>query len=183
MGDERVASLKKGRVISLAKAKQSRKFDAEETSDALLRWSQRRATYLAMANVSAAKSMLDSGSYSALAGWRWNPYFGMFTYIPARGIICNGFWGYCFYTPGSVYSAIYRPVVATPGYGGYAGQGPRYGYNSDLGYSTSSSRTYGDYNPTSSSGAPATAVSAPATPTRSAEGAVGRGAEGGGRSQ
>ncbi|MEZ5398601.1 MAG: FecR domain-containing protein [Bryobacteraceae bacterium] len=183
MDDERVATLKRGRVISLAKAEQSRKFDVDETSDALQRWSMRRSRYLALANVSAAKSMLDSGNYSSVSGWRWNPYFGMFTFIPARGVICNGLWGYCFYTPGSVYSAIYRPVYRSPRMSNGGFSGPSYGYNSSYGYGTASSRTYGDYSPPSGSPAASAVSSAPATAPRAAESSVGRGAGGGGRSR
>ena len=40
------------------------RFNTEET-DALDHWSRRRGEYLAMANVSAAKSLLDSGGYSS----------------------------------------------------------------------------------------------------------------------
>src|SRR5438045_2867582 len=52
--------LKEGKELSLAGDLATAKFDTKE-SDALSRWSYRRAEYVAMANVSAAKSLRDSG--------------------------------------------------------------------------------------------------------------------------
>jgi hypothetical protein len=176
VNDER-SVIKKGRAASLANAEMSRKFDTEE-GDPLLRWAERRSGYLALANVSAAKSMLDAGNYSGLSPmWRWNPFFGMWTYIPARSMACNGFWGYCYYNPGRIYSVIYRPAPVFAGSdSGF--DGPRYGYNRDYGYTTSSSRVYGGYS--QSAPAASAAPSAPAASPRSAESSVGRGGAGGG---
>jgi hypothetical protein len=175
--------VKKGTVATLGSL-QLAKFDVEN-SDSLLRWSRRRAGYLALANVSAAKTALDSGYLYSGSCWTWNPYFGMFTYIPMRGVLCNSFYGYCYYSPSRVYAAIYRPVpVYSGGGGGWNGGRPTYSYNSDYGYTTASGRSYGgfDSGASVSAGAPA-ATAAPAESPRSAESAVGRGDGGGGRSQ
>jgi hypothetical protein len=104
-------------------------FDTNDT-DALYRWSQRRAENIAVANVSAARqsgSSYDSfgyGGYGApgYAGygyggygygglgyggygygayggnWMFNPYFGMYTFLPFYGTAWSPF-GYAFYTP------------------------------------------------------------------------------------
>jgi len=34
-------------------------------------------------------------------GWAWNPYFGMYTFMPGSGIYMNPF-GYAFYSPGTI---------------------------------------------------------------------------------
>lgn len=119
------------------------KFDTK-TGDALNRWSRRRAEYLAMANVSAAKSMRDSG-YTMYSGlWRWNPYFGMFTFIPGRGTIYSPY-GFRFWGIHDVYRVYERPVYVDWGGGGY---------NASSGYSTM---------PSTSSGYSGTVASAPAS--------------------
>jgi hypothetical protein len=92
------------------------KFNAEET-DALDHWSHRRGEYLAMANVSAAKSLLDSGGYSPSLGigmnncinsWAFNQWYGMYTYMPCRGMFYSPY-GYRFWSPYTVMRAYYVP--------------------------------------------------------------------------
>ena len=98
-------------------------FDTKEI-DALYRWSSRRSGDIAVANVSAARQAgsgygssygswggyMNSGMYSgfgglygpgmygAAGGWFYNPYFGMFTYMPYYGTAWSPF-GYAYYTP------------------------------------------------------------------------------------
>ncbi|MCS6954348.1 MAG: hypothetical protein RMK57_15665 [Bryobacterales bacterium] len=99
--------VKEGRKVGLEGELAVAKFDRRLT-DALDRWSMRRAEYLSMASVYAARSLGDAG-----AGWRWdggwafNPYFGMFTYVPSAGIYISPY-GYRFYSPERVY-ALYEP--------------------------------------------------------------------------
>src|ERR1051325_3519143 len=76
------------------------KFDKEAT-DALDRWAKRRAEQLAMANPSSAKQVHDYGcrgtSFAAnngtnpcmnpCGGWRYNPWYGLVTYIPCSANI------------------------------------------------------------------------------------------------
>src|SRR5205085_7981314 len=111
------------------------KFDAKQ-GNALNRWSQRRAEYISMANVSAAKYVQDSGSTWNRGGWFFNPYFGMFTFIPGGGIF-NSPYGYRFYAPGAVYRVYQAPMVY---------QSPSY----NSGYGASSDRGYRTAAPTSS---------------------------------
>ena len=101
------------KMLSLAGTTASvEKFDPEDT-DSLDRWSRVRAGYMEMANVSAAKYIRENyGSYgSGDSGmWGWNPYYGMYTFIPGGGRrLCNSFYGYCYWTPQSVYGAFYGP--------------------------------------------------------------------------
>ena len=113
------------------------KFDRENT-DALDHWSKRRGEQLAMANPSSARQLHDygcGGSYrtnwannnpnqtnpcaNPCGGWRWNPWYGMVTYIPCGNGIYSPY-GYRYYSPYNVMRVYYRPPAPTynPGYGG-----------------------------------------------------------------
>lgn len=131
----------------------SMKFDAKSDDD-FYRWASRRAGYLAMANVSAAKSLHDSGSYrSAMTtgSWNYNPWFGMYTYIPGSGM-WNSPFGYAFYTPYLI-SRFYNYYPGYYGYGYYGGNNGYYG-NGDSGGSGSSSGSRGRFNSASSYSVP-----------------------------
>jgi hypothetical protein len=143
------------------------KFNTEET-DALDHWSHRRGEYLALANVSAAKSLLDSGQYSPSSGWglgtlgiglgmnnclnswAFNQWYGMYTYMPCRGYM-NSPYGYRFWSPFSVMRAYYvPPAVGRYGNGGFNGGG---GFDSGVrGYSTAAATSSGYSGITSSAG-------------------------------
>ena len=109
-------TLKSGKQTQLGGALMAENFDKND-SDALYRWSERRASYLSRANVSSAMAMRDSGGYNGtgFGGWQFNPMFGMYTYVPYNGIGYSPF-GYGWFSP---------PVVIyyAPAYygGGYAG--------------------------------------------------------------
>jgi hypothetical protein len=181
-GDQTV-DVKKGRRLMLDGSAELAKFDTDE-GDSLHRWSNRRARYLSMANLSAARSVNNRGLSSGYRGWYWNPYFGMMTFIPGRGILYSP-WGFPYYSPYDVYRVYNpRPVYSGPSMSsGGTSFNPR--YNSNLGYSTAS-RSYGGYSGSSSSGmssAPAASAPAASSSPRSGGEAVGRGSTGGGRSQ
>jgi hypothetical protein len=113
---------RKGHQIDLDAAKLAdTKFDAKET-DAFYRWSSRRAEYVAAANVISARVTSNSdysSSFTSNPGaWSWNPYFGMFTFLPANGVYWSPF-GSPYYSPAMVWTAYVprRSVVASPGYG------------------------------------------------------------------
>jgi hypothetical protein len=124
-------------------------FDTDET-DALYRWSARRSGEVAVANVSAARQagssygaysgysnagmygsgmydngmygagMYGAGMYGAGGGWMYNPYFGMFTFMPFYGTAFSPF-GYAYYTPITVVPVYaYAPVQG----GGSVSGGP-----------------------------------------------------------
>src|SRR5689334_16236767 len=148
----KTSELKEGKELSLAGEMQIAKFDTKD-SDALSRWSYRRAEYVSMANVCAAKSLHDggSGSYgygyglysggyggvyggypcanSRSAAWAVNPYFGMFTSVPCSGQY-SGPYGFLFWSPVTV-SRVYAPrPVYSPIYGS-----PNSGIGVNRGYS------------------------------------------------
>jgi FecR protein len=74
--------------------------DSYQQSD-LYRWSSLRSSYLAEANVDAARDYVNDGYYGsswAGAGWYWDPWYGSYTFIPADGIFYSPF-GWGFYSP------------------------------------------------------------------------------------
>jgi hypothetical protein len=84
------------------------KFDNKD-GDALTRWSKRRAEYISMANVYAAKYVKDSGNNWKSSNWFYNSYFGMYTYLPGNGYFRSPY-GYAYYSPVAVYR-VYQPRV------------------------------------------------------------------------
>lgn len=133
-GESGQLTLKGGKQTLLNGALMAENFDNDKKDgDDLYRWSARRSGYLSKANVSSAMGLMNSGNYgSYMGGWAWNPMFGMYTYVPMRGMYNNPF-GYGFYSPYMVGYAYY------PGYG--YGYGSNYGYYGNPGSSGGSSRT------------------------------------------
>jgi hypothetical protein len=119
-------------------------FDTKDT-DALYRWSQRRAENIAVANVSAARQSGNSfdstsypgygatgygwggygynglayggfgyGGYNLFGGnWMYNPFFGMYTFLPFDGTAWSPF-GYAFYTPITVIPVYVNAPIQQP---------------------------------------------------------------------
>ncbi|MCL5742955.1 MAG: FecR domain-containing protein [Acidobacteria bacterium] len=177
-GGGQTLTVKNGRMLDFD-GMAMQKFDAE-VGDTLTRWSRRRAEYIAMANVSAAKSLLDSGYGWSSGGWIWNSYFGMFTFLPYRGSYWSPY-GYRFWSPATVYMVYApRPMMQTNNYGG-GGSGR---YNANLGY-VGMSQTSSGHSGTiaASSASHGTAASAPAAGASSSGGGISRGGgqSGGGR--
>src|SRR5262249_15975085 len=97
----------------------------------------RRGEYLAMANVSAAKSLLDSGKYSSSPGigigmndclnsWAYNPWYGMYTYMPCRGSLFRPY-AFRFCSPYTLIPAYYVPPSFYAGRNsGFGGTGHSY---------------------------------------------------------
>lgn len=146
--------VKEGRLVGLATNGQfvMAKFD-KDSGDGLYRWAKRRASYIAMANVSAANSVytrgLGGGNAWTSNAWAFNPYWGMWTFIPRRGMFMSP-WGYRFFAPQQAFNyvvaATYQPVYSSPSadMGGWRGTGAMSPtYNSNLGYSTMSTRSSG----------------------------------------
>lgn len=114
-------TVKAGKLMPFTAAMVTEKFDPKEGSS-LSRWSMRRSEYVSAANLSAAKSLHDSGSAWNSSGWYYNPYYSMFTYIPLSGTYFNpyGFGFFSPYTIGGLYN--YYPYYASR-YGNYGGGG------------------------------------------------------------
>ncbi|HXS93423.1 MAG TPA: FecR domain-containing protein [Candidatus Limnocylindrales bacterium] len=162
------------------------KFDENDT-DALDRWSGRRAESMAMANLSAAKTLMGSGTLSSMGwgtgscysgAWSFNSWYGMMTYVPCNGAFMSPY-GYRFYSPYSVYSVYnptyYRPPTNGGGFNGgmpYNAAAPTSGGYSGVMASPASSASMG--------GMPSGAMSGSTASASAGAGSAGHGASGGG---
>lgn len=101
------------------------KFDKEAQVDDFYRWASLRSSYLAEANVDAARRYAGASGWSPDLwygnGWYWDPWFDAYTFIPGDGIFFDPF-GWGFYSPWLAFGAPYYGY----GYGGYGYGG--YGY-------------------------------------------------------
>ena len=113
-----VLIVKSGKLVSFDGLVAVEKFDPKD-GDELNRWSERRAEYVSMANVSAAKYVSNSGTGWHSSGWYFNPYFGMFTYIPMNGMF-NSPYGYSYFSPWTVYR-VYQAPASYVGNTGFVG--------------------------------------------------------------
>jgi len=93
-------------------------FDKKKLEGDLYNWSSLRSSYLAEANVGAARTYVSGPGFLG-DGWYWNPLFSAYTFIPGDGFFYDPF-GWGFYSPWFVG---YAP------YGFYGG-----GYRSFVGY-------------------------------------------------
>jgi len=115
-----------GHMLSLAtETASTQKFDTEDTDD-LDRWSHRRGSYLAAANMSAARTLVSTGGVPSMWGmagcssaWGYNSFYGMMTFIPCNGTLWSPY-GYRFWSPYAInqYYWINPPMI----YGGGAGR-------------------------------------------------------------
>jgi hypothetical protein len=100
------------------------KFDKKAYVDDFYRWASLRSSYLAEANVDAARRYAGAGGWSPSLwygdGWYWDPWYGAYTFIPDDGIFFDPF-GWGFYSPWSAFGAPYFGYGY--GYGGYGGRG------------------------------------------------------------
>lgn len=129
-------TLRSGKQTNLSGVLQAESFNRKaDDQDALYRWSDRRASYVAQANVASASSANSGaggyGNYGGygfggyglgyggfgynpafLGGWAFNPLFGMYTYMPYSGFGYSPF-GYTYYSPTTV---AYAPTFGGSGY-------------------------------------------------------------------
>jgi hypothetical protein len=167
-GEARVTSgtqtlvARKGREVLLGAVLDMNGFDVKDT-DAFLRWASRRSESLAQANISSARTASGLGysgsSYGSGYGygsgmmggggaWAYNPFYGMFTYMPyGNGMYYSPF-GYPFYSPSNVgyyvpsgFSGSAFPISASGTSPHYNGNGtvtmaPRGSYGSTNGGAT-----------------------------------------------
>ncbi len=168
------------------------KFDKEAT-DAMDNWARRRAELVAMANASSAKQVHDYGCstnfanfasvnnpglspcYNPCNSWRYNPWYGLVTYIPCGANIYSPY-GYRYWSPYNVMSAYYVPARIYGGGGGGFG-----GYNGGyVGMPQTSSGYSGAMTTSTSSVSSPTAAVSSGTSTSSSAGSASSGHGGGG---
>lgn len=100
----REVKVKGGRELALKDTRlKAQKFDKHqyEASD-LFQWASLRSSYLAEANVDAARTYAYGGFYNP--GWYWDPWFDAYTWIPGDGIFWSPF-GWGFYSPFYVFDS------------------------------------------------------------------------------
>ena len=173
-------TVKAGHLLPFTAALAMEKFDAKD-GDALTRWSRRRGESVALANISSAKSLKDSGTVMGSSGWYYNPYYSMYTYMPLSGTVWSPY-GYGFFSPYSVYS--YLPYGGY-GYGGntYRGaihngdQSGSFGRSAGVNNSSTASSSTGFGKGSSTAGG--TSTSASAGSFSGAGGHIGGGSRGG----
>ncbi len=183
--------LREGREMQFQAGNAVVKFDAKQ-GDPLYRWANRRAEYIAMANIASAKmarssySGLSGSNYPTAGGWFYNSFYGMMTYLPMGNSLYRSPFGYMYYSPQRVarYYSNYMQAQNPSGGGSMAATGGGNNgraWNSDNGYYTTQSRSAGPVTsmPAGGGGAPAAAASAPPA-ARGADAGTGRGAAGGG---
>lgn len=151
-----VLRVKKGRALALDGSLVARKFDVNK-GDAFLRWSRRRAETIAMANLSAAKTLHDTRVRLRRSGWVLLPDFGMLTYVPYGGIWISPF-GYYFYSPREI-NAIYQPPRRS-----VWTWDPTPRHDASLGYGTISATPAGTSGTVAASGPPTAASSGSTAP-------------------
>jgi hypothetical protein len=139
-------TLRSGKETNLSGVLLAESFDRKaQDQDGLYSWSDRRAAYVAQANIVSANDV-STGGYSGysgnggygigngyglfgsngygynsafLGGWAFNPMFGMYTYMPYSGFGYSPF-GYTYYSPSTVayapaYSGAYTANSAGAG--------------------------------------------------------------------
>jgi hypothetical protein len=165
------------------------KFDKEDT-DALDHWARRRAELVATANASSAKQQHDYGctpasNFAAVnnsttnpcndpcGGWRYNPWFGVYTHIPCGGNVYSPY-GYRYWNPYNVMQAYYAPPPIYNHGGGYGGNS---GYS---GLGQTSSGYSGALSTPASSVSSSTAAASSSTSTSSSAGSASSGHGSGG---
>jgi len=122
---DRTVTARKGREVELDEKLAEAKFSVDDT-DPFYRWSERRAGYVATANVSSARSVMGGGSgfnsgYGFNSGlgyggpgysnWVYNPWFGMYTFVPYNGFGYSPF-GYAIYSPVTVRYILVQPTTS-----------------------------------------------------------------------
>ncbi|MDX2268331.1 MAG: hypothetical protein NW208_09505 [Bryobacter sp.] len=135
VANDNLQKVGEGRELQLSGAYQIAKFDKKQ-SDEFLRWTERRSGTIAMANISAANTLRSGfgGLSFASAGWVFNPYFGMYTFVPYGRMFYSPF-GYAYYSPSNVLYAL-RPAPPVFTGGGAGGGGITSGWSGSRGMST-----------------------------------------------
>ena len=86
-------------------------FESRQYEDDFYRWSGLRSGFLSEASVDAARMYIGPGPGWYTPGWigfgwYWDPWFGVYTFLPADGIFWSPF-GWGFYSPIFIYRSPY----------------------------------------------------------------------------
>lgn len=95
--------VKDGHMLTFNSVLAMEKFN-DKTGDDLLLWARDRSQAISAANMSSARNYGSNafgyGNYGN--GWFFNPYFGMYTFLPMYGTYYSP-WGWGYYSPYSIY--------------------------------------------------------------------------------
>jgi len=124
VGGQNRVIVKEGRQVPFSAALLVEKFDDKNIDDLYL-WTRDRSSHLSAANMASARSVANqsmsggglfgfNNSYNPLAayrgfggGWYYNPYLGMYTYLPRNGTAWSPF-GYGYFSANTIF-AYYSP--------------------------------------------------------------------------
>lgn len=106
--------LKGGRTLLVGSSLLPDKFDRKTAQDELYAWSEQRDYRLELSNISVARGISSNSFSSSSSLWAWDPWLGMFTFLPNSGYMNNPF-GIAWYSPATVW------VAFLPGNGVYQG--------------------------------------------------------------
>lgn len=112
--NDQTTVVKGGRQVEFGAVLATSKFDRKH-GDALDVWASNRSERIARANFTSA-NMVSRGGTSAYTGsnWVWNPYFGLFTFLPAYGYGYNPY-GWMLFSPRTVVYYYYQqPASYSP---------------------------------------------------------------------
>lgn len=105
------------------------KFNKKASEDDFYRWASLRSSYLAEANVDAARAYAGNAGWSPGpwygTGWYWDPWFDAYTFVPGVGFWYDPF-GWEFYSPVVVGVAPYYGFGFGYGYPYHHRFGPGY---------------------------------------------------------
>lgn len=110
---ERNLTARKGKQVAFGDTLVASGFDTKIT-DPFYRWASRRAEYISTANISSARTAGANGLLSSYGSWAWNPWFGLYTFLPGTGYGYSPF-GWDFFSPATV-AYLYTPYLWGGGY-------------------------------------------------------------------
>lgn len=137
--DDQSAVVKGGHQIEFGAVLATSRFNRKDV-DGLDTWAAERSQRIAQANYTAA-NMVNRGGYSSAytnSNWIWNPYFGMFTFLPASGYGYSPY-GWMLFSPRTiVYYNAYQPAYYGNNNGNSNGSGST-GFGSTVSAASSAS--------------------------------------------
>jgi hypothetical protein len=107
VGEQNIVA-KKGKEVAVGDTLTASNFEVKDT-DPFYRWAERRSEYIATANVSSARQAGSLGLLASSGSWAYNPWYGMFTYLPGSGYGYSPF-GWSYFSPltvGNYYNYLY----------------------------------------------------------------------------
>ena len=119
---------KKAKEVMLGAVLAENGFDVS-AGDEFTRWASRRAGYVATANISGARDLYANGTNWASNNWAYNPWYGMYTFIPGRRMFASPF-GFNYFTPDMAFNGMFWNYLG----GGYGFYGLGYGYGNPYYY-------------------------------------------------